>query len=157
MQNSLSCVFCCHKDTACNSASVYGNMLKHKSIPFRHQNQIHVERRSVKSAWSIRLGREKRKVTYRFLCSRARCRWELDWSSPCWRGTSCGPTWCCCGPIIWPRALATWCRPSLCLRPSPRWLSIRGVASPGRSCTWLRGMGGPLQSQGFEGKSLPLQ
>lgn len=99
----------------------------------------------------------QRRAPYRFLCSRAPCRSEWGWSSPGWRGTSCGPTWCCCGPIIGRRAPATWCRPSPCPDPSPRWPSSRGAACPGRSCTWPRETGGHRRSRGFEGKSLCLR
>lgn len=150
-------VFCCLKDVARHSASVCTNMVKKINTNLSH---FHIK---IKFTWEEThcknqpawWGRE-RKESYRFLCSRVRCQWELDWSLPCWRGTSCGLTWCCCGPIIWPHALVTWCHLSLCLHLSPHWLSSRGVAAPGQSCMWLRGMGGPLQSQGFEGRSLLL-
>lgn len=124
-----------------------------KSITRPHPNPIHME----KSRGDGIEKERQRRAPYRFLCSRAPCRSEWGWSSPGWRGMSCGLTWCCCGPIIGRRAPATWCRPSQCQDPIPRWPSSRGAACPGHSCTWPRETGGHRRSRGFGGKSLHLQ
>lgn len=162
MQSSLACVFLISTHIICLWLQWAEPCLKKWRIIYYISTSIsnpygesHYENQCV---WQGLTGKKwKRTVPYRFLCSHAQCQWALDWSSPCWRGMSCVLTWCCFGPIIWLRALATWYRLSPCLDLSPHWLSSRGVATPGQSCTWQHGMEEPLQSQGFEGKSLLLK